>query len=81
MEDWAAQQKRRSEPREVRRLQLIFATIDSIWKRGYSDTTLKHVTEAANVSHGVANYHFDSKEALCDVTLGFLAQEQPVCPV
>lgn len=75
MEDWAAQQKRRSEPREVRRLQLICANIDSIWKRGYSDTTLKHVTEAANVSHGVVNYHFDSKETLYDATLGLPAQE------
>lgn len=75
MEVWDVQQKRRSEPREVRRLQLIFATIDSIWKRGFSDTTLKHVTETANLSHGVVNYHFDSKEALYDATLGFLAQE------
>ena len=75
MEAWEIPQKRRSEPREVRRLQLIFATMDSIWKRGFSDTTLKHVTETANLSHGVVNYHFDSKEALYDATLGFLAQE------
>ena len=68
-------QKRRSEPREVRRLQLIMAAIDSISKRGFSDTTLKHVTETADLSHGVVNYHFDSKEALYDATLGFLAQE------
>ena len=71
----APAKKRRSEPREVRRLQLIMAAIDSIAKRGFSDTTLKHVTEGAELSHGVVNYHFDSKEALYDATLGFLARE------
>lgn len=69
------QKKRRNEPPEVRRLQLIMAAVDSISKRGFSDTTLKHVTETANLSHGVVNYHFDSKEALYDATLGFLARE------
>jgi len=75
MEAKELQQKRRSEPREVRRLQLIMAAIDSISKRGFSDTTLRHVTEVAKLSHGVVNYHFDSKEALYDASLGFLAQE------
>ncbi|WP_425045806.1 TetR/AcrR family transcriptional regulator [Primorskyibacter sp. S87] len=56
-------------------MQLIMAAIDSISKRGFSDTTLKHVTETAKLSHGVVNYHFDSKEALYDATLGFLARE------
>ena len=67
--------KKRTAPREVRRKQLIMAAIHSIAKRGFSDTTLRHVTEKANLSHGVVNYHFDSKEALYDATLGFLAQE------
>jgi len=51
------------------------AAIDSISKRGFSDTTLRHVTERAKLSHGVVNYHFDSKEALYDATLGYLAEE------
>ncbi|MDG1430744.1 MAG: TetR/AcrR family transcriptional regulator [Paracoccaceae bacterium] len=70
-----AQPKKRTAPKEVRRKQLIMAAIDSISKRGFSDTTLRHVTEAAGLSHGVVNYHFDSKEALYDATLGYLAQE------
>ena len=70
-----AARKRRSAPREVRRLQLIMAAMDSIAKRGFADTTLKHVTEGAALSHGVVNYHFESKEALYDATLGFLARE------
>jgi TetR/AcrR family transcriptional repressor of bet genes len=67
--------RKRTAPREVRRRQLIMAAMDSISKRGFSDTTLRHVTEKAELSHGVVNYHFDSKEALYDATLGFLAQE------
>jgi TetR/AcrR family transcriptional regulator, transcriptional repressor of bet genes len=67
--------KKRTAPRDVRRKQLVMAAIDSISKRGFSDTTLKHVTEKAKLSHGVVNYHFDSKEALYDATLGFLAKE------
>ncbi len=66
---------RRTAPRDVRRRQLIRAAIDSISKRGFSDTTLRHVTEKAKLSHGVVNYHFDSKEALYDATLGYLAKE------
>lgn len=66
---------KRTAPRDVRRKQLIMAAIDSIAKRGFSDTTLRHVTEKAKLSHGVVNYHFASKEALYDATLGYLAQE------
>ncbi len=33
------------------------------------------MTETVRLSHGVVNYHFDSKKALYDATLGFLAQE------
>ncbi|MFT4715605.1 MAG: TetR/AcrR family bet gene transcriptional repressor [Paracoccaceae bacterium] len=67
--------KRRTEPRDVRRKQLILAAMDSISKRGFSDTTLRHVTEKANLSHGVVNYHFASKEALYDATMEYLARE------
>jgi len=70
-----AEQSKRTAPRDVRRKQLIMAAMDSIAKRGFSDTTLRHVTEKAKLSHGVVNYHFDSKEALYDATLGYLAQE------
>ena len=65
----------RTAPRDVRRRQLILAAMDSISKRGFSDTTLKHVTQKAKLSHGVVNYHFESKEALYDATIGYLAEE------
>ncbi|MEQ9487603.1 MAG: TetR family transcriptional regulator C-terminal domain-containing protein [Alphaproteobacteria bacterium] len=61
--------------REARRQQLINATIDSISKRGFSGTTLTTVTKGAKLSHGVVNFYFDSKEALYNQTLEYLANE------
>ena len=67
--------KSRTASREVRRKQLILATIDSISKRGFTGTTLKHVTSGANLSQGTVNFHFENKEALYVETLGFLVNE------
>jgi TetR/AcrR family transcriptional regulator, transcriptional repressor of bet genes len=69
------QKKGRTATREARKQQLINATIDSISKRGFSGTTLATVTKGAKLSHGIVNFHFDSKESLYVETLGFLAQE------
>ena len=69
------QARKRTEPRKVRRRQLILAAVDSISKRGFSATTLSHIAKGAKLSHGVVNYHFDSKEALYDETLGYLVRE------
>ncbi|MEM8814085.1 MAG: TetR family transcriptional regulator C-terminal domain-containing protein [Pseudomonadota bacterium] len=66
---------RRAEKREARRQQLIDATIDSISKRGFSGTTLATVTQTANLSHGVVNFYFETKEDLYIDTLGYLANE------
>ncbi len=65
----------RTASREVRRRQLIEATIDSIAERGFADTTLATVTRGARLSHGIVNYHFKNKETLFVETLGFLARE------
>ncbi|MBT6206208.1 MAG: TetR family transcriptional regulator C-terminal domain-containing protein [Alphaproteobacteria bacterium] len=65
----------RSAIREERRQQLINATIDSISRKGFSGTTLETVTKGARLSHGVVNFHFDSKEDLYLATLEFLADE------
>ncbi len=67
--------KNRTEPRDVRRKQLILATIDSIAKRGFTGTTLKHVTSGANLSQGTVNFHFESKDSLYLETLGYLVNE------
>lgn len=65
----------RTATRDVRRQQLINATIDSISKYGFSGTTLASVTKGAKMSHGIVNYHFNSKEELYVETLEYLANE------
>lgn len=65
----------RTATKEVRRQQLIDATIDSIATRGFSGTTIATVSKGANLSQGIVNLHFTNKETLFIETLGFLARE------
>ncbi len=65
----------RKQSKEVRRLQLIEATIDSLAKRGYSETTMADVADGAGLSRGIVNFHFESKEKLLVATLQFMADE------
>lgn len=67
--------RRRTESKEVRRQQLINATIDSIAKNGIGGTTMSTVTEIAGLSLGIVNFHFKSKQNLLEETLLFLAHE------
>ncbi len=66
---------RRTASKAVRRHQLITATIESIAKNGISGTTMTTVTRGANLSMGIVNFHFKSKELLFQETLMFLAEE------
>ena len=61
--------------RETRRQQLIDATLETIAVRGYARTTLTDVANQAGLSHGLVNFHFQSKEKLLSETLLFLAEE------
>lgn len=61
--------------REARRSQLIDATIEVIAVRGYARTTLTDVANRAGLSHGLVNFHFQTKERLLAETLLFLAEE------
>ena len=65
----------RKASKETRRQQLIEATIDSLAKRGYSDTTLADVADGAGLSRGIVNFHFESKENLLIATLQFMSEE------
>lgn len=67
--------KARTASKEVRRQQLIDATIDSIARLGISQTTMTQVTQSAGVSIGLANFHFSTKQKLFEETLRFLAEE------
>lgn len=66
---------KRTQSKEVRRTQLIEATIDSIARHGIGGTTMSTITEAAGLSVGIVNFHFDSKQNLFEETLVFLARE------
>src|ERR1700754_983951 len=61
--------------KETRQLQLIEATIDSLAKRGYAETTTALVAVGAGLSRGIVNFHFESKEKLLVATLQYMAEE------
>jgi AcrR family transcriptional regulator len=65
----------RKASRALRREQLIEATIATIARKGLSQMTLTDVAVAAGVSHGLVNFHFQSKERLLAETLRFMSEE------
>lgn len=69
------ERKGRKASRETRRLQLIEATIDSLARRGYSETTMANVADGAGLSRGIVNFHFESKDKLLVATLQHMADE------
>lgn len=66
---------RRKLSRDARREQLIAATIEVLAARGYARTTLTEVANQAGLSHGLVNFHFQTKEKLLTETLLYLAEE------
>jgi len=69
------ERKGRKASKEIRRLQLIEATIDSLARRGYSETTMADVADGASLSRGIVNFHFESKEKLLVATLQHMSEE------
>jgi TetR/AcrR family transcriptional repressor of bet genes len=65
----------RTASKERRRRQLIDSTIDSIAKRGFSETTMADVARGAKLSHGIVNFHFKSKDQLLVETLRQVTEE------
>ncbi len=65
----------RAEGKKRSRQKLITATINSIAKRGFADTTLARVSAGAGLSRGIVNFHFRSKDALFLEVLRFLSRE------
>lgn len=65
----------RTQSRDLRRQQLIEATIATLAERGFSRTTLTEVAKRAGLSHGLVLFHFQSKENLLAETLDYLSQE------
>lgn len=65
----------RTQSREVRRQQLIEATISTLAARGFARTTLTEVAKTAGISHGLVLFHFETKEKLLTETLTFMTEE------
>lgn len=73
--DHATRGPTRVERKEATRVQLIEATIEAIAEGGLADLTLARITERANVSRGLVNFHFETKEQLLLATLQMLLDE------
>jgi TetR/AcrR family transcriptional repressor of bet genes len=69
---------RRKVTKEMRREQLIRATIKCVAKRGFAETTMADVTREAGLSLGIVNLHFQSKDKLFVETLRFLSEEYEI---
>lgn len=65
----------RAAVKELRRRQLIEATISSIACHGIARTTMATITSQVGMSMGIVNFYFKTKQALLDETLRFLAGE------
>jgi TetR/AcrR family transcriptional repressor of bet genes len=61
--------------KEIRRKQLIDATVRAIGRYGYASTTLTHVAGEAGLSPGIVNFYFKSKEQLLLATLEQIVDE------
>lgn len=60
---------KRTAPKQVRRIQLIEATIDVLAEKGFSNLTIGDVAKKAGLSHGIVNFHFTSKDELLRETI------------
>ena len=69
------EKKPRTAPPEVRRKQLIDATITCIARNCISGTTLAAIAKEAGLSMGLVSFHFKSKDILLSETLKYLTEE------
>lgn len=65
----------RKASRQIRRQQLIEATIVALAEKGQARLKLQDVAEAAGLSYGLVNFYFETKEKLLEETLRYMAAE------
>ena len=65
----------RAEKKQQTRQKLIESTMEVIASEGFSGVTMAKVAEKANLSRGIGNFHFHSKEQLLLETLRTLYKE------
>jgi TetR/AcrR family transcriptional repressor of bet genes len=73
--DGRAQAAGRKASKDIRRQQLVEATIGVLARKGYAALTIADVAREAGLSPGIVIFHFDSKERLLAASLQFLAEE------
>lgn len=61
--------------KDIRRQQIIEATITVIGRKGYAGTRLADVAKQAKVSYGVVGFYFNTKDELLLATLRYLSDE------
>ncbi len=66
---------RRSESEDVRRRQMIEATIDAIAEVGFSAAAIHQIARRAGVSTGLVAFYFGDKDGLLEATLRHLASQ------
>lgn len=66
---------RRKASKDVRRQQLIEATLDVLARKGYASLTIAEVAKSAGLSVGIISFHFEGKEKLLASSLRYLADE------
>jgi len=71
----ASRQAPRTRTRDLRRAQVIEATIQCLAEQGFSRTKVTDVAARAGISHGLVLFHFQSKENLLAETLDYLSEE------
>ena len=59
---------------EVRRDEILRATVDEVEKRGFAHTRAADVAAALGVSTGLIFYHFESKDALLSAAFAYAAE-------
>jgi TetR/AcrR family transcriptional repressor of bet genes len=75
MKTKAAEPLPRKASRQIRRQQLIEATIVALAEKGQARLKLQDVAEAAGLSYGLVNFYFETKEKLLTETLRYMAAE------
>ncbi len=65
----------RTDIKDKRRQQLINATMESIARRGLTETTITHISKGAGLSRGIINFYFTSKEMMMREVLSHLMDQ------
>jgi len=65
----------RTKPQSERREELIGATLKSIELYGLSGTTIKTISAIADISVGLINHHFGTKQALIESAVRYLLEQ------